>query len=153
MVSIILIGVLGGGATALGLSTFLQQLAVAFSGLALLLLTAFQWHDLDELGRQINATAYFWSGMLTWTLVLVFMALSWAGTPDMGPAFPVFASALLLIAVHALLHGLFTAALMGNVRAERLARLILPFFLAAALVIVALSLFPMLSTGLGAALQ
>ena len=49
--------------------------------------------------------------------------------------------------------GLFTAALMGNVRAERLARLILPFFLAVALVIVALSLFPMLSTGLGAALQ
>jgi tripartite ATP-independent transporter DctM subunit len=49
--------------------------------------------------------------------------------------------------------GLFTAALMGNVRAERLARLILPFFLAVALVIVALSLFPLLSTGLGAALQ
>ncbi|WP_067339361.1 TRAP transporter large permease [Stappia indica] len=49
--------------------------------------------------------------------------------------------------------GLFTAALMGNVRAERLARLILPFFLAVALVIVALSLFPILSTGLGAALQ
>jgi len=49
--------------------------------------------------------------------------------------------------------GLFTAALMGNVRAERLARLILPFFLAVVLVIVALSLFPMLSTGLGTALQ
>ncbi|WP_048645704.1 TRAP transporter large permease [Nitratireductor soli] len=49
--------------------------------------------------------------------------------------------------------GLFTAALMGGVRAERLARLIMPFFLAVALVIVALSLFPLLSTGLGAALQ
>lgn len=110
-VSIILIGVLGGGATALGLSAFVQQLAVAFSGLALLLLTAFQWRDLDELGRQINATAYFWSGMLTWTLVLVLMAISSAGTPQMGPAFPVFAAALLLIAVHALLHGLFTAVL------------------------------------------
>lgn len=49
--------------------------------------------------------------------------------------------------------GLFTAALMGNVRAERLARLIMPFFLAVAIVIVGLSLFPLLSTGLGAALQ
>ncbi|MDT0684566.1 TRAP transporter large permease [Roseicyclus sp. F158] len=44
--------------------------------------------------------------------------------------------------------GLFTAALMGEVRAERLARLILPFFLAVLLVIVALILFPVLSLGL-----
>lgn len=45
--------------------------------------------------------------------------------------------------------GLFTAALMGQVRAERLARLILPFFLAVALVLVALTIFPELSIGLG----
>lgn len=49
--------------------------------------------------------------------------------------------------------GLFTAALMGGVRAERLARLIMPFFLAVAIVIVALVFFPALSLGLGAALQ
>lgn len=45
--------------------------------------------------------------------------------------------------------GLFTASLMGQVRAERLAWLILPFFLAVAAVIVALAIFPVLSLGLG----
>ncbi|MWD27111.1 TRAP transporter large permease subunit [Aquicoccus sp. SCR17] len=49
--------------------------------------------------------------------------------------------------------GLFTAALMGNVRAERLAWLILPFFGAVALVLVLLVLFPVLTLGLGGALQ
>lgn len=44
--------------------------------------------------------------------------------------------------------GLFTAALMGKVRAERLAWLIVPFFLAVALVLVALTLFPVLSIGI-----
>jgi len=49
--------------------------------------------------------------------------------------------------------GLFTAALMGQVRAERLARLIMPFFLAVAIVIVALVFFPALSLGLIEALS
>jgi TRAP transporter, DctM subunit len=49
--------------------------------------------------------------------------------------------------------GLFTAALMGNVRAERLAWLIMPFFIATAIVLLALTFFPSLSTGLGAALK
>ncbi|WP_199252645.1 TRAP transporter large permease [Chachezhania sediminis] len=49
--------------------------------------------------------------------------------------------------------GLFTAALMGKVRAERLALLIMPFFLSVALVLVALTIFPDLSTGLGRILQ
>lgn len=49
--------------------------------------------------------------------------------------------------------GLFTAALLGRVRAERLAFLILPFFLAVALVILALVFFPVLSLGLGQALS
>lgn len=44
--------------------------------------------------------------------------------------------------------GLFTAALMGEVRAERIARLILPFFLAVLVVLIALVLFPVLSLGL-----
>jgi tripartite ATP-independent transporter DctM subunit len=45
--------------------------------------------------------------------------------------------------------GLFTAALLGQVKAERLAFLILPFFLAVALVVLALIFFPPLSLGLG----
>lgn len=45
--------------------------------------------------------------------------------------------------------GLFTAALMGNVRAERLAVLLTPFFLAVAVVVLLLVAFPILSTGLG----
>jgi len=49
--------------------------------------------------------------------------------------------------------GLFTAALMGNVRAERLAWLIMPFFIATAIVLLALTFFPSLSTGLGTALK
>lgn len=49
--------------------------------------------------------------------------------------------------------GLFTAALMGQVRAERLAVLILPFFLSTAIVLLGLIFFPVLSTGLGSALQ
>ena len=49
--------------------------------------------------------------------------------------------------------GLFTAALMGQVRAERLARLIMPFFLATAIVLLGLVFFPALSTGLGALLS
>lgn len=48
--------------------------------------------------------------------------------------------------------GLFTASLMGQVPAERLARLILPFFLAVAVVIVALVFFPSLSLALKDAL-
>lgn len=44
--------------------------------------------------------------------------------------------------------GLFTAALMGEVRAERIARLIIPFFLAVLVVLIALVLFPWLSLGL-----
>ncbi|MGX1096044.1 TRAP transporter large permease [Amorphus sp. MBR-141] len=48
--------------------------------------------------------------------------------------------------------GLFTAALMGGVRAERIAWLIIPFFLASAVVIVLLSLFPPLTIGLKALL-
>lgn len=49
--------------------------------------------------------------------------------------------------------GLFTAALMGQVRAERLARLIMPFFIATAIVLLGLVFFPALSTGLGAMLS
>lgn len=49
--------------------------------------------------------------------------------------------------------GLFTAALLGRVRAERLAFLILPFFLAVALVVLMLVFFPPLSLGLGRALS
>lgn len=49
--------------------------------------------------------------------------------------------------------GLFTAALMGQVRAERLAQLIMPFFLATAIVLLGLVFFPALSTGLGAMLS
>jgi len=44
--------------------------------------------------------------------------------------------------------GLFTAALMGNVRAERLSLLLIPFFLATAAVLLLLVFFPVLSTGL-----
>ncbi|WBU59933.1 TRAP transporter large permease [Paracoccus albus] len=44
--------------------------------------------------------------------------------------------------------GLFAASMMGNVRAERLAMLITPFFLAVALVLVMLALFPVLTLGL-----
>lgn len=44
--------------------------------------------------------------------------------------------------------GLFTAALMSGVRAERIAWLTLPFFAAMALVIVLLAFFPVLATGL-----
>jgi tripartite ATP-independent transporter DctM subunit len=44
--------------------------------------------------------------------------------------------------------GLFTAALMGDVRAERLAVLMTPFFLAVAVVLLLLVAFPVLSTGL-----
>lgn len=43
--------------------------------------------------------------------------------------------------------GLFVAALMSGVRAERIAWLITPFFLAVALIIVLLILFPVLTTG------
>ncbi|MBN9671006.1 TRAP transporter large permease [Roseibium aggregatum] len=49
--------------------------------------------------------------------------------------------------------GLFTAALLGRVRAERLAFLILPFFLAVALVVLMLVFFPPLSLGLGKVLS
>ncbi|WP_421875846.1 TRAP transporter large permease [Pacificispira sp.] len=49
--------------------------------------------------------------------------------------------------------GLFTAALMGRVRAERIARLLLPFFFASAGVLVLLALFPSLTTGLKEALS
>jgi TRAP-type C4-dicarboxylate transport system permease large subunit len=42
--------------------------------------------------------------------------------------------------------GLFTAALMSGVRAERIARLILPFLLSIALVLILLAFFPLLST-------
>lgn len=44
--------------------------------------------------------------------------------------------------------GLFTAALMGRVRAERLAWLITPFFLAVAVILILLTLFPPLTIGL-----
>lgn len=44
--------------------------------------------------------------------------------------------------------GLFAAALMSGERAERIALLITPFFLAVALIIVLLILFPVLTTGL-----
>jgi tripartite ATP-independent transporter DctM subunit len=44
--------------------------------------------------------------------------------------------------------GLFTAALMGNVRAERLSLLLMPFFLAVLVVLLLLVLFPVLSLGL-----
>lgn len=44
--------------------------------------------------------------------------------------------------------GLFTAALMGNVRAERLSVLLVPFFLAVLVVLLLLVVFPMLSLGL-----
>jgi len=44
--------------------------------------------------------------------------------------------------------GLFVAALMGNVRAERLAVLLVPFFIAVAGVLLLLVLFPVLSLGL-----
>lgn len=49
--------------------------------------------------------------------------------------------------------GLFTAALMGQVRAERLAWLILPFFAAVAVVLILLVLFPVLTLGLGIVLK
>jgi len=44
--------------------------------------------------------------------------------------------------------GLFTAALMGNVRAERLSVLLIPFFLAVLIVLLLLVGFPILSLGL-----
>ncbi|MFD1880879.1 TRAP transporter large permease [Paracoccus pacificus] len=44
--------------------------------------------------------------------------------------------------------GLFVAALMGNVRAERLARLLLPFFIAVLAVLLLIVVFPALSTSL-----
>ena len=44
--------------------------------------------------------------------------------------------------------GLFTAALMGNVRAERLSVLLVPFFLAVLVVLLLLVVFPMLSLAL-----
>ena len=44
--------------------------------------------------------------------------------------------------------GLFTAALMGQVRAERIARLLIPFFLSSVAVLVLLAFFPILTTGL-----
>ncbi|WP_018690136.1 TRAP transporter large permease [Ahrensia kielensis] len=44
--------------------------------------------------------------------------------------------------------GLFTAALMSGVRAERIARLILPFLFSVALVLILLAFFPLLSTAL-----
>jgi len=43
--------------------------------------------------------------------------------------------------------GLFAAALMGGVKAERIARLLLPFFLATACVILLMVFFPWLTTG------
>lgn len=43
--------------------------------------------------------------------------------------------------------GLFAAALMGGVKAERIARLLLPFFLATAIVILLMVFFPWLTTG------
>ena len=48
--------------------------------------------------------------------------------------------------------GLFTAALMSGERAERIAWLIVPFFLAVALVIILLAVFPVIATGLIGAL-
>lgn len=48
--------------------------------------------------------------------------------------------------------GLFTAALMSGVRAERIARLIMPFLLSIALVLILLAFFPSLSTALKDAL-
>lgn len=45
--------------------------------------------------------------------------------------------------------GLFTAALMTGERAERIALLIVPFFLAVTLIIVALAVFPVIAIGLG----
>lgn len=49
--------------------------------------------------------------------------------------------------------GLFTAAAMGNVRAERLTVLLTPFFIATVAVVLLLVVFPVLSTGLGTLLQ
>lgn len=43
--------------------------------------------------------------------------------------------------------GLFAAALMGGVKAERIAKLLLPFFLATAIVILLMVFFPWLTTG------
>ncbi len=44
--------------------------------------------------------------------------------------------------------GLFAAALMGGVKAERIAWLVTPFFVAVAVVLVLLAFFPWLATGL-----
>ncbi|ODT83487.1 MAG: hypothetical protein ABS76_03765 [Pelagibacterium sp. SCN 64-44] len=114
LIFLLLIAIFNGWASRVGVPVILQQAGIIAGALALTGLTLFQWRDLDELGRRAYATAFFWSGIATWTLAFIVFALSrtMADAPGHGldgADAGVFAGPLLVVGVHAGLCLLFYA--------------------------------------------
>lgn len=110
-VSLILYAVVSGWASDRGISVPVQQATIVLIVLALAGLTALHWRELDEVGRKANAMAFFWSGMLTWTLFLLAIGILAPGGGLKATLFPAYGSAFLVIGLHAVLYFVFYAAL------------------------------------------
>lgn len=116
LLAIILSATINGWASHWGIPVIAQQGAVALVAIALMGLTVLHWRSLDEIGRQLHASAFFWSGMVSWTGVLVVIGVAAAGQSGEGPLFPAFGSAFLVIGAHAVLYVMLYAALWLRTR-------------------------------------
>lgn len=100
VVTLVLLVSLNGAASQWGVPVLAQRIAILLAVIGLLGLTWLQWRELDEVGRQMHTLAFYWSGLLVWTLALVVVGLSAAGGTAEGPLFPAYGSALMVIGLH-----------------------------------------------------
>jgi hypothetical protein len=102
LVTLTFLAIVDGRATSWGVPAGLQQVGMVLTAMAVLVLFGVQWAEFDEVERQRHTTAFTWAGAISWSAVLLVIGVSEAGGGT--PSMPVFAAALSVIGLHAMLY-------------------------------------------------